>query len=505
MSASYITQALEKALTKRKGRNLPISNSRSAFRLVNGLSDGLPGVNIDLYGVYAVIHVYSSHWQLMVMDIAKSLSRLDRRVEGVYMINRVRKTSASGGVPAYSDESRAKSVCVWGKRAPEHRTIVEENGLLYHIQLDNGPALGLYLDQRENRSKVVQLLREAASQSASQSSSASPIVPRLLNTFSFTGSFSLAAAKQIGAETTSVDASELVQQWAKDNFTLNGLDWTKSHTFVKRDVFSALASFHGMNREYEVVLLDPPTISRVKVKRSAGSGSGSSHASTPSYVPSLSAQSKTHFSSLDNYSDLVALASPLVAPGGYLVCFVNTHSLDKDRWRHSINEGLESIIPKMKAERETERLNYVRTYLRNRGVKVKYRNSILAKVKDACPSETVIRDHYTFTIVDHWQQDKRDFTTLEGDEEMGNYLHGLVLKRHLPTQPIPPVTLPIIKSELLHESRRGGDIVKSSPTKDALKDAKPIATSSRASSAPLKPSPKKPSPKGPWNAKDESL
>jgi len=488
-------------LEKRKGRNLPVKNSRSAFRLVNGLSDGLPGINIDLYGVYAVIHVYSSHWQLMVMEIAKSLSHLERYVEGVYTINRARKPSSHGDVPSYTDESRAKSVCIWGKRAPEHRTIVEENGLLYHIQLDNGPALGLYLDQRENRSKVVSLLQQATSKSADADSAVPPHAPRLLNTFSFTGSFSLVAAKYAMAKTTNVDASELVQLWAKDNFILNGLD-VNDHEFFRKDVFSALVSLYTQGKQYEVVLLDPPTISRVKVKHAA------SQSSTPTYVPSLSAQSKTHFSSLDNYNDLVALATPLVAPGGFLICFVNTHSLDKERWRASINEGLESIIPKMKMKHQEERLNYVRGYLRRRGVKVKYRNSILAKVKDVCPSESVIREHYSFSLVDQWYQDKRDFTILEGDEEMGSYLHGLVLRRNVPSGPMPNVTLPVIKSELLHESKRG-DTVRKSPIKSALRDAPPLGSTSPSPSPPSMQSsisaPKLSSKKGPWNSKQESL
>jgi 23S rRNA G2069 N7-methylase RlmK/C1962 C5-methylase RlmI len=440
----------------------------------------MPGINIDMYGLYAVIHVYSRHWQYMVMEMAKSLLHLDRRVEGVYTINRVRKTGSAVDIPVISDaESRSKSQCIWGKRAPDHRSIVEENGLLYHVQLDNGAAIGLYMDQRENRKKVVELLKrvKAEEPAGEVSSSSSSSRPKLLNTFSFTGSFSMAAAKNANAITTSVDASELVQLWAKDNFVLNNLD-VDEHEFVKKDVFSALVGFFGQKRQFDVILLDPPTISRVKVRHAPNAASAIS-----TYVPSLTSQSKTHFSSLDNYSDLVALASPLVAPGGYMVCFVNTHSLDKDKWRSSISEGLESIIPKMRDHLGQERTNHVRSYLRKRGVKVKYRNSILDRVKDASPSESLIREHYGFEIVDEWCQDKSDFTTIEGDE-MGNYLHGIVLKRNRPCKPIPPIELPVIKTEQLHASRGGGTI-QGSPTTGKLLKAPPLAKpSAYASTSP---------------------
>ena len=442
---------------------------RSAFRLINGLADGMPAVNVDLYGVYAVIHIYSAHWQHMVMDLAKSIFTLDRRIEGVYTINRTRKTTTSGDLPAYSDDSKAKSLCIWGKKAPEHRTIVEENELLYHIQLDNGPALGLYLDQRINRTKVVDLLKKARANKADANSKDVSEPPHLLNTFSFTGSFSLAAAKHAGAKTTSVDASELVQLWAKDNFVLNGID-PEDHEFIKRDVFTALSGFFSTQRQFDVIVLDPPTISRVKVKGGhvATSSSSSSPSGTLSYTPGVSANSKTHFSALDNYSDLVALASPLVAPNGYLVCFVNTHSLDKDRWRDSISAGLESVIPKMKEYHTLERQNSVRSYLRKRGVKSKYRPSIIAKQPGTSISEDIIRDHYSFDVIDVWHQDFSDFTALPNDD-MGRYLHGIVLQRRAPTTTFPSLTLPILRPEHLHESRRGPEASKSTETINAPK------------------------------------
>lgn len=379
------------------------------------------------------------------------------------MINRARKTTGKDEVPAYSDDSKAKSQCVWGRKAPEHRTIAEENGLLYHIQLDNGPALGLYMDQRENRTKVVDLLRKARAAKEDANSTGVSEPPTLLNTFSFTGSFSLAAAKYAGAKTTNVDASELVQVWARDNFVLNGMS-PDDHEFVRRDTFSALANMFAQGRQFDVIVLDPPTISRVKVRTPSNTAHGSM-----SYTPSISAGSKTHFSALENYSDLVALAAPLVAPNGFLVCFVNTHSLDKDRWRHSIAQGLSSVIPKMREHVTLERQNHVRSYLRKRGVKTKFRASIIAKHTESAPSEDLIRNHYTFDLKDQWHQDFTDFTTIPGDD-MGSYLHGLVLQRRAPTQTLEPVTLPSIRMEHLHASKRG-DAVHRSHLTDKLRGA----------------------------------
>lgn len=481
---------MKKALEVRKENKCEVQTQRSAFRLVNGLSDGLPAISIDLYGLYAVIHVYSQHWQLMVMEIAKTLMHIDRRVEGVYMVNRTRKSGTKGDIPAYSEETKAKSQCIWGKRAPEHRTVVEENGLLYHVQLDNGPAIGLYMDQRVNRQKIIQLLKKTKAENAESNQDASPSSPRFLNTFCFSGSFSLGAAKYAGAVTTNVDASELALLWAKDNFTLNGLATDDGHEFIKKDVFSALVGLNNQERQFDVILLDPPTISRVKVRNPS---SGAAASPLASYVPSLSAQSKTHFSAMENYNDLVALASPLVAPGGYLVCFVNTHSLDKEKWRSSISEGLESIIPRIKEQIGQDRMSQVRAYLRKRGVKVKYRNSIIAKQRDINPPEDFVRDHYGFEIVDEWFQDTSDFTVLDGDA-MGKYLHGLVLKRNRSTKTLAPITLPVIKSEMLHESKRTGDIIKNSTLTKKLVDQPFTPTSSTVNAPPKTPK------KGPWSS-----
>lgn len=506
MDSKYISKTVSKALETRKSNGLPIAAERSAFRLVNGLSDGMPGVNIDLYGVYAVIHVYSSHWQLMLMDMAKSLLSLDRRVDGVYTVNRTRRPTSIGDSSPPKDEQRTRSQCIWGKKAPEHRTIIEENGLLYHAQFDNGPAIGLYLDQRENRQKVVELLKKTRAKKAGLDSQAISEPPHLLNTFSFTGSFSLAAAKFAGAKTTSVDASELVQLWAKDNFVLNGLQ-PEDHEFLKRDVFTALSGFFSLGRQFDVVVLDPPTISRVKVKGGRNPASGASTASTGtlSYTPAVSSTSKTYFSALDNYSDLVALASPLVAPNGYLVCFVNTHSLDKEHWRGSIAAGLESVIPKMKEHHTLERQNHVRSYLRKRGVKSKFRPSIISRHPSASVTEEMIRDQYTFDVVDHWHQDLKDFTAIPGDE-MGNYLHGIVLQRREPTQVLPPITLPVIRSDQLHESKKLGDVVVNSPLTSKLRNAEPLTKKpserSQVSKSTEKAEELKKSRKGPWS-KDE--
>jgi 23S rRNA (cytosine1962-C5)-methyltransferase len=499
VGAPYISKVVNNSLEVRKLNKCGVDIPRSAFRLVNGLADGLPGLAIDMYGLYAVIHVYSQHWQLMVMEIAKSLLHIDRRVEGVYMINRTRQVGSNGDVPTYSDDTKSKSQCIWGKRAPEHRTIVEENGLLYHVQFDNGPALGLYMDQRVNRVKLTELLKRVRAEGAEQSGESFSRAPRFLNTFCFTGSFSVAAAKHVDAITTNVDASELALVWAKDNFALNGLDPNRGHEFIKKDVFSALVGFFSQQRQFDVILLDPPTISRVKVRNpSTPSSSGGQMAS---YIPSLTAQSKTHFSAMDNYNDLVALAAPLVAPGGYLVCFVNTHSLDQEKWRHSIEQGLESIIPRIRNQLGEERMNQVRAYLRKRGVKVKHRKPILAKLPDAFPSDDLIRDHFGFQIVDEWLQDTSDFRALEGDKH-GQYLHGLVLKRNRFSQPIPPVSYPVIKSDMLHESKRGGDTVKGSKVADAILNRFPDSLVSSQPSSPFTPPttstlPK--IPKGPWN------
>ncbi len=143
---------------------------------------------------------------------------------------------------------------VLGEPAPEPYA-VRENGLQFELSLSQGASTGLFLDQRENRRRLL-TGHLAAGFSLPDSSS-------VLNTFAYTCAFSVCAAKG-GARTSSVDLSRRALEWGKRNFVLNGID-PGAHEFLQGDAFDWLRRFAKKGRRFEAVLLDPPTFSRSKL------------------------------------------------------------------------------------------------------------------------------------------------------------------------------------------------------------------------------------------------
>jgi len=122
-------------------------------------------------------------------------------------------------------------------------TVVEENGMRFGLDFGAGYSAGLFIDQRANRAFV----RRGAPR-------------RLLNTFAYTCSFSVAAALA-GAETVSVDLSKKSIDRGRENFALNNLD-ASAHRFYADDVLDVLPRLARKNETFDTIILDPPTFSR---------------------------------------------------------------------------------------------------------------------------------------------------------------------------------------------------------------------------------------------------
>ena len=184
-----------------------------------------------------------------------------------------------------------------GEPVPEPFT-VREHGLRYRIDFQGGYSQGIFLDQRGNRFALRQLMRPGAA---------------LLNCFAYTCAFSVAAASG-GAQTTSVDLSRRSLDWGKENFRLNGLDPETGHEFFAGDVFEHLRRFGKRGRRFDAVALDPPTFSRDRQGRV--------------------------FRVEDDFGELAALAAPLLAPGGAMLCSSNARTLTAPGFRRLILDAL---------------------------------------------------------------------------------------------------------------------------------------------------------------------
>ncbi len=211
-------------------RRLALGPSTTAYRVLFGEGDSLPGITVDRYDRWAVIVTYARSLDGVVGMVAEILAA-ELELEGVLW----RRSGA---------ERQEPLKLMLGTEPPEDLTILE-NGLRYYADLGSGQKTGLFLDQRDNRQTVA---RYAAGAS-------------MLNLFSYTGGFSVAAARAGATRVTSVDIAAPAMQRARDNFTLNGLE-PSQHEFLAEDCYEYLARAIAEQKVFDVVVCDPPSLAR---------------------------------------------------------------------------------------------------------------------------------------------------------------------------------------------------------------------------------------------------
>jgi 23S rRNA (cytosine1962-C5)-methyltransferase len=141
------------------------------------------------------------------------------------------------------NENREKPRLIFGNRDGNLQTSATERHLKFGIDFDAGYSVGLFVDQRENRSYVRNMVPK-----------------RLLNCFAYTCSFSAAAAS-VGATTVNVDLSKKSLGRGRENFSLNGLP-ADIHQFIADDVLAVLPRLARRGEKFDTIILDPPTFSR---------------------------------------------------------------------------------------------------------------------------------------------------------------------------------------------------------------------------------------------------
>ena len=171
-----------------------------------------------------------------------------------------------------------------------------------------GYSTGLFLDQRDNRRRL--LTGHVGPEFSLQAQAGESF--KVLNTFSYTCGFSVAAA-QAGAHTTSLDLSKKYLEWGKRNFEHNGLD-PAQHDFIFGDVFDWVARFAKKQRTFDLVILDPPTFSQ---SRESGV-----------------------FQAERDYGRLVALACRVIRKEGYLFASANAAEWKPEEFVESVEKGV---------------------------------------------------------------------------------------------------------------------------------------------------------------------
>jgi 23S rRNA (cytosine1962-C5)-methyltransferase len=260
----------------------------TAYRLVNGEGDGLPGVTVDRYGEHLMVQLYAASWTPHLADLVAVLQQL-LSPAGIYEKFRPQQTRALG-----KDESKKYSRLLAGTPAPG-RIKVLENGLTFLVELEEGLNTGLFLDQRNNRRDLMRRVEGK----------------RMLNLFAYTGAFSVAAAAAGAEKVTSVDASGAYLDWAKENFGVNRLN-PKRHEFLTGDCFAVLKELQKQGRVFDVILMDPP---------------------------SFSTTARSRFTTSGGTSDLVALSLPMLAAGGLLITSSNHQKVDLADYLKELRRG----------------------------------------------------------------------------------------------------------------------------------------------------------------------
>jgi 23S rRNA (cytosine1962-C5)-methyltransferase len=231
-SENFWLEKFSRALALRKSAGLPDSKT-NAFRLVHGEGDGLPGLIIDYYSGSLVMQAHSSGMHNDRMAIAAALrNAFDNRLTSIYY-------KSQSTLPGKMRDIGADEYLFGNAVTPQ--TILENNNQFYVDWLE-GQKTGFFLDQRENRKLLGEFSRDK----------------KVLNTFCYTGGFSVYALAGGAAEVHSVDSSQKAIDFTVKNIALNGFSTEKNPGFAA-DTFDFLKD---KQNDYDVIVLDPPAFAK---------------------------------------------------------------------------------------------------------------------------------------------------------------------------------------------------------------------------------------------------
>lgn len=222
-NTAYFDKQLQRALDLRKNLNL---DNTTAFRLINGEADFLPGLVCDIYGPTAVLQFdgrgpsefwdkpHIAGWIFKNAGIQSVVEKSRRNAEG-----ELKTLAGSPSAPILQ---------------------IRENGVAFNVDIDKGQKTGFFLDQRDNRQYVRTISRGKS----------------VLNLFSYTGGFSVYAGLGGASKVASLDVAEGAIRNAEENWLLNGLPREK-HEGLAVDVFEYLNS---ASEKWDHVIVDPPSM-----------------------------------------------------------------------------------------------------------------------------------------------------------------------------------------------------------------------------------------------------
>ena len=262
--------------------------SRLSCRLIFGEADFLPGITIDKFSDVLVIESLALGTDRMkdkILDTCKRVLLEDGvKIRGIYERSdaKVRELEGLERTKGFIGSSF------------DTKVLIEENGVKYYVDVENGQKTGFFLDQKFNRQSIRGLCKGK----------------RVLDCFTHTGSFALNAAAGGATSVLGVDASDLGCEQARENAALNGLENVTS--FQCADVFELLPELEKKDEKFDVVILDPPafTKSRASIKKA-----------------------------VTGYKEINLRGMRLVKNGGYLATCSCSHFMDEELFLKTIADA----------------------------------------------------------------------------------------------------------------------------------------------------------------------
>ena len=274
-------EKISKALNLRK-RSILINDSNNVFRLIHAEGDHLPGFICDIYNQVAVFQFHSiGMWKLKEL-FSEIIQKLLPQIEIIY--DKSEKTLPKKHIDQYSVENSYLL-----KNSELKNTNVLEYGNEFKIDWENGQKTGFFIDQRENRKFLGEMSKGK----------------KILNTFCYSGGFSIYALNSGAKEVHSLDSSQKAIDLVDENIDLLK-DKNIKHLSILED---AMDFIKDLNNEYDIIVLDPPAFAKhIKVKHKA----------------------------LQGYKRLNIKAIEQIKPNGILFTFSCSQVIDNNLFRHMV-------------------------------------------------------------------------------------------------------------------------------------------------------------------------
>lgn len=283
INQSFFQQLFE--ISREKRTSFEKDSLTTAYRLFNGEGDGIGGLIIDRYADYAVFSWYNETLYQKKAELLTAFRTVYPDIIGAY--EKIR----------FSTKNLPESQFLYGEQAPEP-LLVTENGVQFATYLNEGLMTGIFLDQKEVRGRLVDGFA---------------VGKTVLNMFSYTGAFSVAAAMGGAVATTSVDLAKRSLPKTTEQFEVNHLNLAAQKIIVM-DVFDYFKYASRKGLSYDMIILDPPSFARNK---------------------------KKVFSVAKNYGELVKDSIDILTDKGTLIASTNAANLSLAKYQKMVITALQ--------------------------------------------------------------------------------------------------------------------------------------------------------------------